>query len=67
MTIVPGPLASAAPADGVPREYNFAADILERNLRAGRAQRPPVWISDLPKTAPGKIQRFKLRAESAPT
>jgi benzoate-CoA ligase family protein len=40
MTIVPGPLASAAPADGVPREYNFAADILERNLRAGRAHKP---------------------------
>jgi hypothetical protein len=35
MTIVPGPLASAA--DGVPREYNFAANIPERNLRAGRA------------------------------
>jgi hypothetical protein len=39
MTIVPGPLASAAPADGAPREYNFAADILERNLRAGRAHK----------------------------
>jgi benzoate-CoA ligase family protein len=39
MTIVPGPLASAAPADGVPREYNFAADILERNLRAGRGHK----------------------------
>ena len=35
MTIVPGPLASAAPADGVPPEYNFAADMLERNS-AGR-------------------------------
>jgi hypothetical protein len=40
MTIVLGPLASAAPADWVPREYNFAADILERNLRAGRAHKP---------------------------
>jgi benzoate-CoA ligase len=40
MTIVPGPLASAAPADGAPREYNFAADILERNLRAGRGRKP---------------------------
>jgi benzoate-CoA ligase family protein len=40
MTIVPGPLASAAPADRGPREYNFAADILERNLRAGRAHKP---------------------------
>ena len=39
MTIVPGPLASAAPADGVPPEYNFAADMLERNLRAGRAHK----------------------------
>lgn len=39
MTIVPGPLASAAPADGVPREYNSAADILERNLGPARAHR----------------------------
>src|SRR3978361_2258941 len=39
-TTVPGPLASAAPADGVPPEYNFAADMLERNLRAGRAHKP---------------------------
>ena len=40
MTIVPGLLAPAAPADRGPREYNFAADILERNLRAGRAHKP---------------------------
>src|SRR6202049_1844086 len=40
MTIVPGPLASAAPAARGPREYNFAADVLERNLRAGRADKP---------------------------
>ena len=40
MTIDPGPLASAASADRGPREYNFAADILERNLRAGRAHKP---------------------------
>jgi benzoate-CoA ligase family protein len=40
MTIVPGHLGSAAPADWVPRRYNFAADILERNLRAGRADKP---------------------------
>src|SRR5258708_30421403 len=39
MTIVPGAPPSAAPADRVPREYNFAADILERNLRAGRAHK----------------------------
>ena len=39
MTIVPG-LAPAAPTDWGPREYNFAADILERNLRAGRADKP---------------------------
>jgi len=44
MTIVPGPLASAAPPTGLPREYNFAADVLERNLRAGRATRRPMWI-----------------------
>jgi benzoate-CoA ligase family protein len=40
MTVGPGPLASAAPAGGGPRLYNFAADILERNLRAGRAHKP---------------------------
>ncbi|HEY6257455.1 MAG TPA: benzoate-CoA ligase family protein [Xanthobacteraceae bacterium] len=39
MTIDSGPLGSA-PADGVPLAYNFAADILERNLRAGRADKP---------------------------
>ena len=37
MTVVPWPLGSA-PA-GAP-SYNFAADILERNLRAGRADKP---------------------------
>ena len=40
MTIVPGGLAPAAPPDPVPQHYNFAADILERNLRAGRADKP---------------------------
>jgi benzoate-CoA ligase len=40
MTVVPGPLtAPAAPADTIPREYNFAADILKRNLDAGRAEK----------------------------
>ena len=37
MTIVPGLLA---PAGEVPREYNFAADVLEGNLQAGRAHKP---------------------------
>jgi benzoate-CoA ligase len=36
MSIDPGP---AAPADRMPRAYNFAADILARNLRAGRAHK----------------------------
>jgi benzoate-CoA ligase family protein len=36
MTIAPGSLAPAAPADTIPRDYNFAADILARNLAAGR-------------------------------
>jgi benzoate-CoA ligase family protein len=40
MSIIPGPLAPAAPADRMPRAYNFAADILQRNLRAGRAHKP---------------------------
>jgi benzoate-CoA ligase family protein len=37
MSIDPGP--AAAPAHGVPRAYNFAADILARNLQAGRAHK----------------------------
>jgi benzoate-CoA ligase len=40
MTIAPGPLTPAAPAEAIPRDYNFAADILARNLAAGRADRP---------------------------
>jgi benzoate-CoA ligase family protein len=40
MSIVSVPLGPAASADGMPRAYNFAADILERNLRAGRARKP---------------------------
>jgi benzoate-CoA ligase len=30
----------AIPADTIPRQYNFAADILARNLAAGRADKP---------------------------
>ena len=29
-----------APVGAVPRDYNFAADILDRNLKAGRADKP---------------------------
>src|SRR2546427_6479149 len=29
-----------AAIDAIPRSYNFAADIIERNLRAGRANKP---------------------------
>jgi benzoate-CoA ligase len=32
--------AAAAAADAIPRDYNFAADILARNLDAGRADKP---------------------------
>src|SRR5215212_4035494 len=32
--------APSPPADTIPRQYNFAADILERNLAAGRAGKP---------------------------
>src|SRR5260370_38776698 len=39
MRIVRGLLGSA-PADLMPGRYNFAADVLERNLRAGRAHKP---------------------------
>jgi benzoate-CoA ligase len=40
MTVVPGTFTPAAPADAIPRDYNFAADILARNLAAGRVNRP---------------------------
>ncbi len=32
--------AASDPVGSIPRSYNFAADILERNLKAGRADRP---------------------------
>lgn len=31
---------AAAPVGAIPREYNFAADVLQRNLDAGRANKP---------------------------
>ena len=31
---------AGAAIDAVPRNYNFAADIIERNLKAGRANKP---------------------------
>jgi benzoate-CoA ligase len=37
MNIAQPDLARSAPADAMPRAYNFAADILKRNLDAGRA------------------------------
>jgi len=36
----PSPNATAAHAGTIPRDYNFAADILDRNLKAGRAGKP---------------------------
>ncbi len=33
----PSPAAGIQPSEGIPRMYNFAADVLERNLAAGRA------------------------------
>ena len=40
MTAVPSQVTAAAPADVIPRAYNFAADIFERNFAAGRADKP---------------------------
>ena len=37
MNIAPANLAGSATGEAMPREYNFAADILKRNLDAGRA------------------------------
>jgi benzoate-CoA ligase family protein len=36
MNIAQPSIAPSASADGIPRDYNFAADILKRNLDAGR-------------------------------
>jgi benzoate-CoA ligase len=36
----PSPIAAAAHVGAIPRDYNFAADILDRNLKAGRADKP---------------------------
>jgi benzoate-CoA ligase family protein len=37
MNVAEPSLAPGAPVDAIPRDYNFAADILARNLEAGRA------------------------------
>ena len=39
MDIAQPSLAPGASADAIPRDYNFAADILKRNLDAGRARK----------------------------
>ena len=39
MNIAPPDFAPRASVDAIPRDYNFAADILARNLEAGRAGR----------------------------
>src|SRR5262245_32075352 len=36
----PAPVDPRAAIEAIPRAYNFAADILERNLAAGRGQKP---------------------------
>jgi len=42
----PAPLDPRAAIDAVPRAYNFTADVLGRNIRAGRADKP-VYIDPL--------------------
>jgi acyl-CoA synthetase (AMP-forming)/AMP-acid ligase II len=39
MNIAQPTLASAAPIDAIPRDYNFAAAILKHNLDAGRGEK----------------------------
>jgi acyl-CoA synthetase (AMP-forming)/AMP-acid ligase II len=71
---------SSPPTLRIPDRFNAAHDLMERNLRAGRAPKIayidlapykyPRWIefvADLPKTVTGKIQRFNLRAACNPT
>jgi benzoate-CoA ligase family protein len=45
MSIASPSLASSASVDAIPRDYNFAADILKRNLDAGRAEKS-AYIDD---------------------
>jgi benzoate-CoA ligase family protein len=40
MNIAPPSLAPSGSAAAIPRDYNFAADILRRNLDAGRSEKP---------------------------
>lgn len=40
VTEVRAPAPLTDPVAAIPRDYNFAADILERNLKAGRANKP---------------------------
>ena len=35
-----GPMAAHDPVGAIPRQYNFAADLLDRSLKAGRANKP---------------------------
>ena len=47
-----GPAGAALPTDpaaAIPRVYNFAADILDRNLKAGRGGKP-AFITRQPPT-----------------
>ena len=37
-----GKMPTNDPVGAVPRDYNFAADMIERNLKAGRAGQPAI-------------------------
>jgi benzoate-CoA ligase family protein len=39
MNVAQPGLTASAPAEAIPRDYNFAADVLKRNLDAGRAHK----------------------------
>ena len=39
-TAAPQRIDPAVAINAIPRSYNFAADLLERNLRAGRSNKP---------------------------
>jgi benzoate-CoA ligase len=61
MNIAQPSLALAAPADTIPRNYNFAADILKRNLDAGRGDKA-AYIDDRGSYSyadlAGRVERF---------
>ena len=57
--LVGGNAAMNAPIDAVPRNYNFAADILKRNLDAGRGEKA-AYIDHRGISSPGRAHELPM-------